>query len=173
LDTTELKLVKAAQKGDTKAFERLYRIHSSRVFALAYRLCGDRHWAEDLSQDAFVRAWNKISSFKGESKFGTWLHRVTANVVISALRRSKSNLEDELDANEHDSQSHTPPDLDGDIEKAIQQLPEGARSVLVLYSIEGYTHEEIAGMLNIAVGTSKAQLHRARNTLKTWFATAD
>ncbi|WP_460099661.1 RNA polymerase sigma factor [Sessilibacter sp. MAH4] len=164
--------MKAAQKGNTKAFEQLYRIHNSRVYSLAYRLCGDRHWAEDLSQDAFVRAWNKIESFKGESQFGTWLYRVTANVVISALRRSKAKLEEEIDPNTDDNQATAPLDIDGDLEKAIQKLPEGARAVLVLYSIEGYTHEEISEMLNIAVGTSKAQLHRARSALKSWFGDA-
>ncbi|GAB2189531.1 hypothetical protein MAH1_11390 [Sessilibacter sp. MAH1] len=119
-----------------------------------------------------MRAWNKIESFKGESQFGTWLYRVTANVVISALRRSKAKLEEEIDPNTDDNQATAPLDIDGDLEKAIQKLPEGARAVLVLYSIEGYTHEEISEMLNIAVGTSKAQLHRARSALKSWFGDA-
>lgn len=170
MDKQEQKLVKAAQQGDSKAFEQLYRMHHGRVYALSLRLCGDRHWAEDLCQDAFVRAWNKLESFKGDSKFGTWLYRVTANLVISNLRRSKAKYEDDLDTVEEISHIDKTFDLDGDIEKAMLKLPDGARTVLVLYSLEGYTHEEIANTLNIAVGTSKAQLHRARNSLKTWLA---
>lgn len=170
MDKREQKLVKAAQQGDTKAFEQLYRTHHGRVYALSLRLCGDRHWAEDLCQDAFVRAWNKLASFKGESQFGTWLYRVTANLVVSNLRRSKAKFEDDLESLDELSQAESHFDLDGDIEKALLKLPDGARTVLVLYSIEGYTHEEIANTLNIAIGTSKAQLHRARNSLKTFLA---
>ncbi|WP_317933466.1 RNA polymerase sigma factor [Halioxenophilus sp. WMMB6] len=170
MDRFEQKLVKAAQKGDSKAFEQLYRLHHGRVYALSLRLCGDRHWAEDLCQDAFVRAWNKLSSFKGESQFGTWLYRVTANLVLSSLRRSKAKFEDDIETVAELGESDRPLDLDGDLEKAMHKLPDGARTVLVLYSLEGYTHEEIADMLNIAVGTSKAQLHRARSALKTWLA---
>ena len=162
--------MKAAQNGDSKAFEQLYRVHHARVYALSLRLCGDRHWAEDLCQEAFVRAWNKLSSFKGDSQFGTWLYRVTANLVISNLRRSKAKFEDDLDSVAEVASPNGNFDLDGDIEKALQKLPDGARAVMVLYSLEGYTHEEIASSLDIAVGTSKAQLHRARNALKTWLA---
>jgi RNA polymerase sigma-70 factor (ECF subfamily) len=170
LDQLEEKLISAAKRGDSKAFERLYGLHHGRVYALALRLCGDKHWAEDLAQDAFVRAWQKLDSFKGDSKFSTWLYRVTANLVISNLRRSKAKFEEDLDNHAELKETSPPIDIDGDIEKALQQLPDGARNVLVLYSIEGYTHEEIAATLNIAVGTSKAQLHRARNTLKNWLA---
>ncbi|WP_390517248.1 RNA polymerase sigma factor [Halioxenophilus aromaticivorans] len=170
MDIQEKKLVKAAQNGDSKAFEQLYRVHHARVYALSLRLCGDRHWAEDLSQEAFVRAWNKLASFKGDSQFGTWLYRVTANVVISNLRRNKAKFEDDLDSVAEVASQAGQFDADGDIEKALHKLPDGARTVLVLFSIEGYTHEEIASTLDIAVGTSKAQLHRARNALKTWLA---
>lgn len=117
-----------------------------------------------------MRAWNKLASFKGESQFGTWLYRVTANLVVSNLRRSKARFEDDLESIAEIGEPNREFDLDGDVEKALQKLPDGARTVLVLYSLEGYTHEEIANELNIAVGTSKAQLHRARSTLKTWLA---
>ena len=164
----ESKLVGAAQNGDQKAFERLYRLHEARVYALCLRLCGDRHWAEDLLQEAFVRAWNKLGGFRGDAQFGTWLYRLTANLVISQLRRSKRNLEQELLPDERELYPAAPPGLERDLDKAIRQLPDGARTVLVLHSIEGYTHEEIASAMDIAVSTSKVQLHRARKTLQQW-----
>lgn len=165
--------VTAAAAGDRQAFERLYRAHVNRVYALCVRMTGDRMQAEELAQDVFVRAWQKLSLFRGESAFGTWLHRLTVNVVLNArksegrLRRrfANSGQDEDTDAVEFAA----PPASPGtaiDLEAAIKQLPPGARRVFVLHDVEGYKHEEIADMLDITSGGSKAQLHRARLLLR-------
>lgn len=159
-------LVLRAQNNDYRAYEQLYRMHVGRVFALCARLCKDRDMAEDLAQDAFVQAWRKLDSFRGDSSFGSWLYRIATNTVLSYLRKQKHFLHS-LDIDD------VPPEVTIDetdkrmgLERAIEQLPDGARAVFVLYSLEGYTHDEIAGLLKIAQGSSKAQLHRARQLLK-------
>lgn len=164
--------VSHAAAGDRKAFERLYRAHVNRVFALCVRMTGDRAHAEELTQDVFVRAWQKLSLFRGESAFTTWLHRLTVNVVLNARkaegrqrRRFGAGTEDEGD----DYQMAAPrsqPGIAIDLEAAIALLPPGARRVFVLHDVEGYKHEEIAEMLDITSGGSKAQLHRARLLLR-------
>jgi RNA polymerase sigma-70 factor (ECF subfamily) len=163
-------LVRRAQQGEEAAFEALYREHAGRVFALCLRLSGDRERAGELTQDAFVLCWQKLHTFRGESAFGTWLHRLTVNLVWMAnrgkRRREARVLPVERPA-EHESPRDRPPEgLALDLERAIGELPDGAREVFVLYDIEGYRHEEIAGMTGIAVGTSKAQLFRARRLLR-------
>ena len=162
--------VSRAQRGDLRAFERLYRSHVARVAGLVRRMMGTEH-AHDVTQDVFVRAWQKIGTFRGESAFGTWLHRVAVNVILqrrSALRTererfvSDENVLVELPGRSRSDQA------DVDVERAIQTLPPGARSVFVLHDIEGFTHEEIGGFLGVTAGTSKAQLHRARMILRAY-----
>jgi len=165
-------LVDQAASGDRAAFEVLYRRHRDRVYGLVWRLAGgDAGLAEDLLQEAFVRAWQKIDGFRGDSRFGTWLHRLSANVALSdrrlRLRRVSREvaLEDGVErtvSGERDVRAAQQLDL----EHAIAGLPERARSVLVLYDIEGYSHAEIAEIAGMAVGSSKAQLHRARQLVR-------
>ena len=162
----EITLVARAKQNDYGAYEQLYRLHVGRVFALCYRLCNDRDMAEDLSQEAFVLAWRKLASFRGDSAFGSWLYRIATNTAISYLRKQKPflNSVDIDDVREGEHRETTAEQVG--LERAISLLPRGARAVFVLYSLEGYTHDEIAGLLNIAQGSSKAQLHRARRLLK-------
>lgn len=159
-------LVQRAKENDYRAYEQLYRLHVGRVFALCYRLCNDRDMAEDLSQEAFVAAWRRLDSFRGDSAFGSWLYRIATNTVLSYLRKQKPFLNSlDIDDVAHGEHRETTDEQIG-LERAIALLPDGARTVFVLYSLDGYTHDEIAGMLKIAQGSSKAQLHRARQLLK-------
>mgnify|MGYP002775693806 FL=1 len=176
-EAEELALVRKAVAGDPLAFERLYRRHVDRIYGLCCRLCGgDTARAEQSTQDAFVRAWEKLGSFRGESRFGTWLHRLTVNVVLGEHRLLKRwvSFEDGVGGDESAPaevlQAPVQQDtgLRMDLERAMARLPKGARTVLVLHDIEGYQHEEISSLTGIAVGTSKAQLHRARRLLKEW-----
>ena len=172
LSATENRWVDKARDGDRLAFEQLYRSHCDRIHALCWRMCGgDRALAEDMVQEAFVRAWNKLHLFRGESKFGTWLHRLAVNVVLSDRRIRVKRLQREQEMGD-DIERTLIGDRDvyaglrKDLEAAIAGLPERARSVLVLYDIEGYQHNEIAEMTGMAVGSSKAQLHRARKLVR-------
>jgi RNA polymerase sigma-70 factor (ECF subfamily) len=172
LSATESHWVEKAQAGDRKAFEELYRSHCDRIFALCWRMCGgDRTLAEDLVQDAFVRAWNKLKLFRGDSKFGTWLHRLTVNVVLSDRRVRLKRVQREEELVEGIERTmvgdrNVFAGLRSDLEAAIAGLPERARTVLILYDIEGYQHSEIAEITGMAVGSSKAQLHRARKLVR-------
>jgi RNA polymerase sigma-70 factor (ECF subfamily) len=158
-----------AAAGDPRAFERLYRGHVARIHSLARRMAGDDE-AGDLTQMTFVRAWQKLGTFRGESKFGTWLHRVAINVILG--RRASIKVER---ARRHDGEEifETLPARPAgtehrlDFDAAIGRLPSGARQIFVLHDVEGFKHEEIARMLKVNVGTSKAQLHRARMLLRT------
>jgi RNA polymerase sigma factor (sigma-70 family) len=165
-------LVEKTRNGDHVAFERLYRRHRDRIYALMWRLCGGDHaLAEDMLQEAFVRAWEKLDSFRGEALFATWLHRLSANVALSD-RRSRirrvsreTGLDEPVErrlAGERDVRAARRMDL----ERAISRLPERARTVLVLFDIEGYSHAEIAETAGMAIGSSKAQLHRARKLVR-------
>jgi RNA polymerase sigma-70 factor (ECF subfamily) len=160
--------VALAQSGDHQAFERLYRANLGRVHALVWRMAGpDR--ADELTQDVFVRAWEKLGSFRGEAAFATWLHRVAVNLLLSRrakLRREREMLDEDDGILEHRSSGAPRPELVMDLETAVSRLPEGARQVFVLHDVEGYRHEEVADAMGIAVGTSKAQLHRARMLLR-------
>lgn len=164
--------VDRARSGDAGAFERLYRMHSGRIHALVWRLCGgDAALAEDLVQEAFIRAWNKLDLFEGKSAFGTWLHRLAANVALSDRRIRVKRVAREApmdDAVERTAMGDRDisAGLRADLEQAIAGLPERARTVLVLFDIEGYRHEEIADLTGMAVGSSKAQLHRARKLVR-------
>ena len=168
----ETVLVKRAREGDSVAFEVLYRKHRNRIYGLVWRLCGGDHGvAEDLLQESFIRAWQKLDSFRGESKFGTWLHKLSANVALSD-RRSRIRHLDRETALEGAAERGAIGEKDVyaglrmDLEQAITRLPERARTVLVLYDIEGYTHAEVGAIAGMAEGSSKAQLHRARNLVR-------
>ena len=159
--------VRRAQDGDTAAFERVYRRHAGRVHSLCSRMLSPEE-ADDLTQDVFIRAWQKLSLFRGDSAFGTWLYRLAVNLVLAkrqtfAARRSR--IEGDVDVIPLPARGDRP-DLRMDVDAAIRTLPRGARDVFVLHDIEGYTHEEIAGMLDVTAGTSKSQLHRARMSLR-------
>ena len=169
----ERALIAAAARGDVPAFEALYRRHAGRVHGVITRLVG-RHGerAEDLTQEAFVRAWQALPAFRFESKFSTWLHRLAVNTALMELRsrRGRPLLDHDEAALEMigsaDSAGHVTA-LSMDLQRAVASLPPRARAVLVLYDIEGWKHEEIAAELGMAVGSSKAQLHRARGLLRT------
>jgi RNA polymerase sigma-70 factor (ECF subfamily) len=160
--------VALAASGNGHAFERLYRRHVARVHSLARRMTGPEH-ADELTQDVFVRAWEKLGTFRGEAAFGTWLHRLAINLILSrrsrlGVERSRLDGADETLALQPAAAAR--PELAIDFESAIARLPEGARRVFVLHDVEGYRHDEIGELMGIAVGTSKAQLHRARMLLR-------
>jgi len=163
-------LVKRARAGDVAAFEQLYRQNVGRTYALCLRMTANATRAEELTQEAFVRAWEKLKSFRGKSAFSTWLHRIAVNAVLSdhrATSRRAARITATGDAATLDAPVPPPPSGDRmDLEEAIARLPEGARTVFVLHDVEGYLHEEISTMTGIAPGTSKAQLHRARRLLR-------
>jgi len=167
-------LVRRAQAGDQTAFRDLYHQLAGRVYALCLRLTGDAGTAEERTQDVFVRAWDKLRSFRGESAFSTWLHRLAVNVVMNERRttiRREQRVTPVADPDivvgaQHAAPLHGSAGLNIDLERAIAALPEGAREIFVLYDIEGYSHAEIAAMTGIAEGTSKAQLFRARHLLR-------
>jgi len=166
-------LVARAQAGDQTAFRELYRQHAGRVYALCLRLTGDSRDAAERTQDVFVRLWDKLRSFRGDSAFSSWLHRLAVNVVLNerrtTSRRERRVMPTEDPDNVVGAQRAAPldgPGLSIDLERAIAELPEGAREVFVLYDIEGYGHGEIAALVGIAEGTSKAQLFRARRLLR-------
>jgi RNA polymerase sigma-70 factor (ECF subfamily) len=163
--------VALAASGDRRAFERLYRKHESRVFSLCARMAGSRTKGEELTQDVFVRTWEKLPQFRGESAFSTWLHRLAVNVVLNARktegRENARTEEGDVGDERWTEAGRTPLHVERmDLQKAIAGLPEGARKIFVLHDVEGYKHEEIADLCGITAGGSKAQLHRARMLLR-------
>lgn len=161
--------VSQAAKGDRSAFEKLYRSHARRVFSVIWRLVGGNEArAEELTQEAFVKAWQALPGFRGDSAFSTWLHRLAVNTALMDLRaNAKSDRQEVSDVElEQFSAPATSRTNRIDLEQAVQSLPPRARAVLLLYDVEGWTHQEIAGELGMAVGSSKAQLHRARGLLR-------
>ncbi|MEW6339047.1 MAG: RNA polymerase sigma factor [Acidobacteriota bacterium] len=161
-------LVRRAQNGDIGAFEALYRMHVGRIHAFAVRLTGSAAAGEELTQQAFVRAWRRLGMFRGEAAFATWLHRLTVNLFLDERRRASSRGADvalEL-ADQVPARCLPDPSAGLDLERAIAALPPGARTVFVMHDVEGWGHAEIAATTGIAVGTSKAQLHRARALLR-------
>lgn len=167
----ELAWVQKAQKSDTSAFESLYRMQVDRVYALCLRMTANVSEAEDCTQETFIQAWSKLDRFRGDSSFGTWLHRVAVNTVLGRMRKSNRErdriraVSEVAPMNESTGDSGGLRDLEKDLEKALDELPSGARHVFVLHAVYGYSHEETSDMLGIASGTSKAQLHRARRLL--------
>jgi RNA polymerase sigma-70 factor (ECF subfamily) len=160
--------VARAAAGDVCAFEDLYRIHLPRVHSLVRRMTAGRD-ADEVTQDVFVRAWQKLGTFRGDSSFSTWLHRLAVNVVIERFRSEKTRrarLIDGEDIFEVLPGRAERRDIGLDFEAALEKLPDGAREIFVLHDVEGYKHHEIATLLEISAGTSKAQLHRARMMLR-------
>lgn len=168
-DPHDMDDVRAAADGDRQAFHRLYRAHVDRVYGAVLRLAGyDHARAEDLTQEAFVRAWQKLSGFRGDSAFGTWLYRLAVNVALMDIRSRSSDpvtVMDEENLPDHGETPFCAAERD-ELERAIGKLPPRARAVLVLHDVEGWRHEEIGAELGMAVGSSKAQLHRARGLLR-------
>jgi RNA polymerase sigma-70 factor (ECF subfamily) len=172
---SDLELAQQSAAGDTDAFEQLYRRHFRRVYALCLRMLGDPTQAEDLSQDVFVNLFNKIGSFRGESAFTTWLHRMTVNQVLMFFRKASTRSELTTDEGETPVQivrgtenPNAMPVVDRiALQRAIEQLPRGYRTVFLLHDVEGYDHDEIARILEVSEGTSKSQLHKARLKLRT------
>lgn len=166
--TLERHDVSLAVQGDDDAFERLYRASVSRVHSLARRMAGE-DLADDLTQEVFIRAWEKLSTFRGDSSFNTWLHRLAVNLILSrreTIRRRQGRQLPSDGVLETMPARRQSPGLGIDLESALNNLPDGARQVFVLYDVEGYSHEEIAGIMGITTGTSKSQLHRARMILR-------
>ncbi len=159
--------VERAQQADTAAFESIYRLHVDRVYGLCLRMTGNPSEAEDCTQEAFIQAWNKLSKFRGDSAFGTWMHRVAVNSVLGRMRKARR----ELDRIQAVTDISPVPQTVGDggnfedLQNAVDDLPDGARHVFVLHAVYGYSHNETGEMLGIAAGTSKAQLHRAKRLL--------
>ena len=165
--TDEAAWVRQAQRADARAFEALYRMHIDKVYGLCLRMTGNVSEADDCAQEAFIQAWNKLNKFRGDSAFATWLHRIAVNTVLGRIRKSKreqDRIQTVADTRPEPLETGDTGEL-RDLAEAIDRLPEGARHVFVLNAVYGYTHDEAAGMLGIAAGTSKAQLHRARRLL--------
>jgi RNA polymerase sigma-70 factor (ECF subfamily) len=161
--------VALAASGDQRAFERLYRQHVARIHSLARRMVGDDGDPDELTQDVFVRAWERLGTYRGEAAFGTWLHRLAVNTILNWRRSEASgrrHLEDRADVESVPGTRRGVGGEELDLEKAIARLPPGAREVFVLHDVQGFRHEEIAAMTGVTTGTSKAQLHRARMLLR-------
>ncbi len=185
-ELAEADAIRLAQRGDAGAFERLYHLHSRRVYSLCLRMVSNPTVAEDLAQEAFLQLFRKIQTFRGESAFSTWLHRLTVNVVLMRLRR-RNVMETSLnELAEQDEESGSAPrevgaadlKLSGSVdrvnlERAVGQLPPGYRAVFLLHDVEGYEHNEIADMLGCSIGNSKSQLHKARSRLRELLQEAD
>jgi len=163
----ESQWIAQAQQGDQQAFHRIYENYHRRIYALCWRMLADKDSAEDVCQEVFVQLWQKISNFRGESKFSTWLHSVASNIALGHIRKNKTWLQ-RIFSIEDQVVEDVAVDMPqcSNLDKNILKLPERARLVFVLFAIEGYRHEEIASMLGMAVGTSKAQYHRARGLLR-------
>ena len=167
-------LIERARDGDEASLRALYEAHAERVHRLAYRMTGDEEWARDLTQDAFVRAFRRLHQFRGESAFSTWLHRVALSAILNGRRRLGRHRDRERQLV---SEAHPGAAADGAnlhlrarLERAVGELPEHYRTVVVMHDVEGFTHEEIAGALGVAVGTSRARLSRARERLREMLA---
>jgi len=179
-DAASLKhAISLAQKGDAAAFETIYQLHCRRVYALCLRMVGDPTEAEDLTQEAFLQLFRKIHTFRGESAFSSWLHRLTANIVLMRFRKKRPIAVSLDEITRPDDERDRPtleiggPDLRligvfdrVNLQTAVQQLPEGYRSMFLLHDVQGFEHNEIATMLGCSVGNSKSQLHKARKRLR-------
>jgi len=176
---SEAEAIRRAQQGDAEAFECIYRLHNRRVYALCLRMVGNTAEAEDLTQEAFLQLFRKIGTFRGESAFSTWLHRLAVNIVLMRLRKktlAETSLEETTDPDEEAGGPRK--DIGGpdlrltgsvdrvNLERAVEQLPPGYRSIFVLHDVQGYEHNEIAAIMNCSIGNSKSQLHKARMRLR-------
>ena len=175
---TEAQAIERAKQGDAEAFEFLYNLHKRRVYSLCLRMTGNTAAAEDLTQEAFLQLFRKIATFRGESAFSTWLHRMSVNVVLMQLRKKGLPvvpIDETMEGEDEGSVRKEPgaPDerLAGSIDRlhlqrAVDELPPGYRTIFVLHDVEGYEHNEIAGMIGCSIGNSKSQLHKARIKLR-------
>ena len=170
----ESQLIARVRTGDDAAARVLYDAHVDRVYRLAFRLAGDDALAQDFTQETFIRAFDRLGSFRGDAAFSTWLHTITTTVVLNGLRKVKRFRQREADIDDAHEVAANPrraePDLKTRLKQAIDGLPDGYRTVFVMHDVEGYTHEEIGATLGVEVGTSKAQLSRARAKLRTALA---
>jgi len=168
----ETELVRNARQGDGNCFKRLFEINVNRIYAFCLRMAANPQLAEEITQDVFVKAWENLHKFRGESKFSTWLHSIAVNEFLTQKRMQKrfmqrfTSTDDVLKYDRHGEKPEVHFNTNIDLENAISSLPEQAKMVLILHDIEGYKHKEIAEMINIEVGTSKAHLHRARKILR-------
>lgn len=175
---TEAEAIERAKAGDAECFEALYAMHKRRVYSLCLRMVGNTAEAEDLTQEAFLQLFRKIATFRGESAFSTWLHRLSVNVVLMHLRKkglSEVSLEEAMEPQQEDGPKRDVGARDNilagsidrvNLERAIESLPPGYRIIFVLHDIEGYEHNEIAEMMGCSIGNSKSQLHKARMKLR-------
>jgi len=182
---SEDEAIKGAQQGDIACFETLYSLHKRRVYSVCFRMTRNVEMAEDLTQDAFLQLYRKISTFRGDSAFSTWLHRLAVNIVLMQLRKKglpEISLDDSIDSNAEDGPAReiATPDrvLVGTIDRvnlsrAVDNLPPGYRIIFLLHDVEGYEHNEIAEMLGCSVGNSKSQLHKARTKLRDLLKTGE
>lgn len=178
-ELTDSDVVRLAQQGDATAFERIYRLHSRKIYSLCLRMVGDPAEAEDLTQDVFLQLCRKIGTFRGESAFSTWLHRMSVNIVLMRFRK-KPIAQTSLEAitNPEEEFSAPPKELGGPdlrlngvidritLQAAINELAPGSKAMFILHDIQGYKHDEIAGMFGCSVGNSKSQVHKARMRLR-------
>jgi RNA polymerase sigma-70 factor (ECF subfamily) len=178
-ELSENEAVRLAQEGDPEGFERLYQLHGRRVYGLCLHMAKNPTEAEDLTQDAFLQTFRKIQTFRADSRFSTWLHRLTVNIVLMHFRkrkRSEISLDETLEPNDESPKPSVEfggPDLNlngviarVNLEKAIDQLPHGYKKMLIMHDIEGYQHNEIAQILGCSTGNSKSQLHKARQRMR-------
>ena len=171
---SDLELVRAAAAGDSMAFEKLYELHNRRVYSLCLRMLGNPTQAEDLTQDIFLQVYRKLASFRGDSAFTTWLHRLTVNQVLMHFRKRGVKMEQTSEEGDFTNIVETPLQSTRRtslidrlaLDQAMAELPPGYRTVFVLHDVEGYEHGEIARLLGVSVGTSKSQLHKARMRLR-------
>src|SRR3954467_4630539 len=175
---TEAEAIDRAKAGDSECFELLYGMHKRRVYSLCLRMVGNTAEAEDLTQEAFLQLYRKIATFRGESAFSTWLHRLAVNVVLMHLRKKGLNevsLDEQLEPQQEDGPKRDIGARDNmlagsidrvNLERAIESLPPGYRIIFVLHDVEGYEHNEIAEMMGCSIGNSKAQLHQAGMKLR-------
>jgi RNA polymerase sigma-70 factor (ECF subfamily) len=178
-ELTDADVVRLAQQGDAVAFERIYRTHSRKVYTLCLRMVGDRTDAEDLTQEVFLQLFRKIHQFRGESAFSTWLHRMSVNIVLMRFRKknlteqSLETVTNNEDGSSSASQEFGAPDLrlNGAVDRitletAINELPPGYKAMFILHDVQGYNHDEIAGIFGCTAGNSKSQVHKARTRLR-------
>lgn len=172
LADSEPALIAQTRQRNQKAFRRLYEMHLGKVYGLCLRMTGNRQMAEDATQEVFIQVWRRIDTFNGDSAFSTWLHSLAANTTISYLRKQKNWLQRMVGSDDYDAMAQQLPAGAATDEQHLQaclaRLPERARLVFVLHAIEGYRQEEIATTLGIAIGTVKAQFHRARELMEGW-----
>jgi len=173
----EQRLIRNAMSGDARAERALFDAHVERIWRVVFRMTGDEALSEDLVQDAFVRAFDRLDSFRGDASFGTWLHAIAVSVTLNGLQQRRRRRDHEA---EREDMTTLPaaapagrPDLRHDLDRAVASLDDPHRCVFVMHDLEGFTHEEIAAAMGTPVGTAKARLSRARARLRAWFDAGD